>query len=260
MQDALYTVLRHADINELKKIIDIFLDSKDPSIRGSAISLIEKDARPDLKEKLIEIAKLPMNEQNELSIYGALRALDNYNDPTIIDRIKSVFEDITEPVEILNEAFRNDDINKINNLLNENVGFLFQIVTVDYGLYPDTILTKKQAIDFFMGKSADENAKYYNIKNITGFDFANQQRNSPYVKKDKKGNIYVYITSSAFETWQPWFYDKKINVVKGKPIVEIKVTLNFLDKDTLPKYVKDRDVTLLFMKEQNKWFLVGMRN
>jgi soluble P-type ATPase len=241
-----FWILERTDLNELKKIIDIYLNSNDQRLRGSAISLIEKDARPNLKEKLIEIAKLPMNEQNELSIYGALRALDNYNDPTIIDRIKSVFEDITEPVEILNEAFRDDDINKLKSLMNEKAGFLLRIIAPGNTYIPNKVIPVKEAIEFF------ERSEYYNLKNIEGIEFGCQDELSPYVKQDKKGRIYVYITKNDYFG----FFEKEgIHILSKAPFVLIGVKC--LVKKTNPTE-HTNNFRVYFSKIANKWYFVGL--
>lgn len=241
-----FWILERANLNELKKIIDIYLESNDPRLRGSAISLIEKDARPDLKEKLIKIAQLEMNEQNELSIYGALRTLDNYNDPTIIDRIKSVFEDLTEPVKALNEAFRNDDINKLKSLMNEKAGFLLRIIAPGNAYIPNKVISVKEAIEFF------EKSEYYNLKNIEGIEFGCQDELSPYVKQDKNGRIYVYVTENDYFG----FFEKEgIHILSKAPFVLIGVKCLVGKIDTTNR---TNNFRVYFSKIANKWYFVGL--
>lgn len=238
-----FKILSKKGRKQLKEVIDAYLDGEDDLYKGYAIQKITNEKNPKYKEKFINML---FKEKNEYIKTCLIYALNNYNDPTIIDRIKSVFEDLTEPVKALNEAFRNDDINKLKSLMNEKAGFLLRIIAPGNAYIPNKVISVKEAIEFF------EKSEYYNLKNIEGIEFGCQDELSPYVKQDKNGRIYVYVTENDYFG----FFEKEgIHILSKAPFVLIGVKCLVGKIDTTNRTDNFR---VYFSKIANKWYFVGL--
>src|ERR1035437_2615083 len=246
----LFEIFYAIDPNFLKNNIGHFLASDSPSSKIFAMQLIEKS-------KLIgqykdEILKISKNDADKNVSEEAVFVLAQTNEPGIIDEIEDKYEDITEIIKAIDNAYQRHDVKLLIASMNEQTGFYLELLD-DSGDHFRTqkVLTLDEAESFFSGNDTLTESTFYDVKNINGIQINDKSFDGVQMKKDSKGRILFYVDHSNIKCdWHQLFPE----VLAGKPIILMAVILKKPGHSDLIINGFSRAIGIILTKINSKWY------